>query len=69
MSYFTAYYRKQTKQKIIASFYFCFAVALKGLVCKPAVEHQVRYTGRVDLPTDVAVHLVSLVLGGVVYPW
>ena len=47
----------------------CFAVAFKGLVCKLAVEHQVRYTKRVDLPTDVAVQVVSLVLGGVVYPW
>ena len=47
----------------------CFAVALKGLVCKPAVEYQIRYTKHVDLPTDVAVHMVSLVVGGVVYPW
>ena len=47
----------------------CFAVALKGLVCKLAVEHQIRYTKRVDFPTDVAVQVVSLVLGGVVYPW
>ena len=43
-----------------------FAVALKGLVCKLAAEHQIRYTKRVDLPTDVAVQVVSLVLGGVV---
>ena len=47
----------------------CFAVALKGLVCKLDVEHQIRYTKRVDLPTDVAVHMVFLVVGGVVYPW
>ena len=53
----------------IANFYFCFAVALKGLVCKLAAEHQIRYTKRVDLPTDVAVQVVPLVLGGVVYPW
>ena len=53
----------------IANFYFCFAVALKGLVYKLAVEHQIRYTKRVDLPTDVAVQVVSLILGGVVYPW
>ena len=38
-------------------------------MCKLAVEHQIRYTKRVDLPTDVAVQVVSLVLGGVVYPW
>ena len=57
--------------KILANFYVRFAVALKGLVCKVAVEHQIRYTKRVDLPTesDVAVQVVSLVLGGVVYPW
>ena len=53
----------------LANFYFCFAVASKGLVCKLAVEHQIRYTKRVDLPTDVAVQVVSLVLGGVVNPW
>ena len=53
----------------MANFYFCFAVALKGLVCKLAVEHQIRYTKRIDIPTDVAVQVVSLVLGGVVYPW
>ena len=29
----------------------------------------IRYTKRADLPTDVAVQVVSLVLGGVVYPW
>ena len=40
--------------KFLANFYFCFAVALKGLVCTLAVEHQIRYTKRVDLPTDVA---------------
>ena len=34
-----------------------------------AVEHQIGYTKRVDLPTNVAVQVVSLVLGGVVYPW
>ena len=69
MSYFTAYLWKQTTQVFLANFYFCFAVALKGLVSKLAVEHQIRYTKRVDLPTDVAVQVVSLVLGGVVYPW
>ena len=47
---------------------FCFAVALKGLVCNLAVEHQIGYTKRVDLPIDVALQVVSLVLG-VVYPW
>ena len=46
-----------------------FAFALKGLVCKLAVEHQFRYTKRVDLPTDVAVKVVYLLLGGDVYPW
>ena len=56
-------------QNFLANFYFCFAVALKGLVCKLPVEHQIRYTIRVDLPTDVAVQVVSLVLGGIVYPW
>ena len=56
-------------QKNIANFYCSFAVALKGLVCKLAVEHQIRYTKRVDLPTDVAVHVVSLGIGGIVYPW
>ena len=38
-------------------------------MCKLAVEHQIRYTKRVDLPTDVAVQVVLLILGGVVYPW
>ena len=28
-----------------------------------------RFTKRVDLPTDVAVQVVPLVLDGVVYPW
>ena len=51
------------------NFYFCFAVALKGLVCKLAAEHQIRHTKRVDLATDVAVQVVSLDLGGVVYSW
>ena len=37
-------------------------------MCKLAVEHQIRYTKRVDLPTDIAVQVVSLDLGGVVYP-
>ena len=69
MSSFTAYLRKQTTQNNLANFYFCFAVALKGLVCKLGVEHQIRYTKRVELPTDVAVQVVSLVLGGVVYQW
>ena len=44
---------------------FCFAVAVKGLVCKLAVEHQIRYTKRV-VPTDVAVQVVPLLLGDVV---
>ena len=55
----------------LANFCSCFAVALKGLVCKLAVDYQI-YTHncrRVDLSTDVAVQVVSLVLGGVVYPW
>ena len=56
-------------QIFLAKFYFCFAVALKRLVCKLAIEHQIRHTKRVDLPTTVAVRVVSLVLGGVVYPW
>ena len=60
---------RRERKKNIANFCFSFAVALKGLVCKLAVEHQIRYTKRVDLPTDVAVQVVSLVLGGVVYPW
>ena len=46
-----------------------FAIALEGLVCKLAVDHRIRYTKRVDLPTDVAVQVVYLVHGGVVYPW
>ena len=55
---------------MLANFYSCFAVALKGLMCKLAVEHQIRYTKRLNLTTDVAVQVVaSLVLGGVVYPW
>ena len=37
-------------------------------MCKLAVEHQIRYTKRLNVPTDVAVQVV-LVLGGVVYPW
>ena len=37
-------------------------------MCKLAVEHQIRYTKRVDIPTDVAVQVVSLVLGGAVHP-
>ena len=49
--------------------FFFVAVALKGSVCKLPVEHQLRYTKRVDLPTDVAVQVVSLDLGGVVRPW
>ena len=57
------------QRKILANFYFCFAVDLDGLVCKLAVQYQNRYTKRVDLPTDVAVQVVSLFLGGVVYPW
>ena len=60
-------HEKQTTQNFLANFCFYFALALKGLVCKLAVEHQIRYTKRVDLPTDVAVQVVSLVLGGVVY--
>ena len=52
-----------------ANFYFCCAVGLKGLVWNLPVEHRIRDTKRVDLPTDVAVQVVSLVLGGVVYPW
>ena len=56
-------------QFFLANFYFCFAVALKGLVCKLAVEHRIPYTNRVDLPTDVAVQVMYLVFGGVVYPW
>ena len=56
-------------QKFLASFFFCFGVALIGLVCKLAVGHQIRYTKRVDLPTeDAAVQVVSLVLGDVMYP-
>ena len=37
-------------------------------MCKLAVEHLIRYSKRVDLPTDVTVQVASLVLGGVVYP-
>ena len=55
-------------EKIIANFYVCFEVAL-CLMCKLAVEHQIRYNKPLKLPTDVAVQVVSLVLGGVVYPW
>ena len=46
---------------------FRFAVALKGVVGKIAEEHEIRKIKRVDLPTEVAVQVVSLVLGGVVY--
>ena len=53
----------------LANFNICLAVALKGLACKLAVEHQIRCTKRVDLPTDVAVQVVSFVVGGLVYPW
>ena len=60
---------KANNAKLLGNFYFCYAVALKGLVRKLAVEHQFRYTKRDDLPTGVAVQVVSLVLGGVVYPW
>ena len=60
---------KAASQKFLVNLYFCFAVASKGLVCKLAVEHQTRYTKRVDLPTDIGVQVVSLVLGGVAYPW
>ena len=38
-------------------------------MCRLAVEHHIRYTKRLNLPTDVAVQVVSVVLGGVVYPW
>ena len=69
MSFFTSYKWKQTTQKNIAYFYFYLAVALKGLMCKLAIEHQIRYTKRLNLPTDVTVQVVSLGLGGVVYPW
>ena len=44
-------------------------MALKGLVCKLDIEHQMRYTKRVELSTDVTVQAVPLALGGVVYPW
>ena len=60
---------KANNAKIPANVYFCFAVDLNGLVCKLAVEYPDRYTKRVDLPTDLAVQVVSLFLGGVVYPW
>ena len=30
-------------------------------MCKLAVEHQIRYTKRLNLPTDVPVQVVSLV--------
>ena len=60
---------KATTQFFLAKFYFCFAFVLKGLVCKLAVEHQIRYIKRVDVPADVVVQVVSLVLGEVVYPW
>ena len=60
---------KANNTKKYCQLLFCFAVALKGLVSKLAVEHQIRYTKRLNLLTDVAVQVVSLVLGGVVYPW
>ena len=60
---------KANNAKFSCQLVLFFAVALKGLVCKLAGEHQIRYTKRVDLPTDVAVQVVYLVLGGVVYPW
>ena len=69
MSHFTACLWKETTQNFLANFHFCFAVAINDLVCKLAVENQIRYTKRVDRPTEVAVQVVSLVLGGVVHPW
>ena len=69
MYFLTSYYWKQTTQKFLANFYFCFAFALKGLMCKLAVEHYIRYMKRHNLSTDVAVQVVSLVVGGVVCPW
>ena len=39
--------------------FFFFVVTLKGLVCQLAVEHQIRFTKRVDLPTSVALQVVS----------
>ena len=46
------------QRKISCQLFFCFSVALKGLVYKLAVEQQIRYTKRVDLPTEVAVQVV-----------
>ena len=59
MSFFTAYLCKQTTQIVHANFFFFFVVTLKGLVCQLAVEHQIRFTKRVDLPTSVALQVVS----------
>ena len=53
------------RENFNANFHLCFAVALKRLACKLAVEQQIRCTRRVDLPSFVAVQVVSLVLGGV----
>ena len=60
---------KANNAKISCQLLLLFCFALKGLVCKLAVEHQMRYTKRVDLPTDVAVQVVSVVLRDVVHPW
>ena len=71
MSSFTAYQVlvKANNAKKYCQLLLLFCGALKGLVCKLAVKHQSRYTKRDDLPTDVAVQVVFVVLGGAVYPW
>ena len=53
---------KSNNAKKYCQLLISFVVALKGLVCKLAVEHQIRYTKPVDLPTVVAVQVVSLVI-------
>ena len=60
---------KANNAKKSCQLFLCFAVALKGLVCKLAVEQQIQYSKRLDLPTDAAVQVVSIILGGGVYPW
>ena len=47
---------------------FCGRFERSGVQASCRAPNSV-YTKRIDIPTDVAVQVVSLVLGGVVYPW
>ena len=60
---------KQSKIFLPTFTFVLRSLSKKGLVCKLAVKHQIRYTNRVDLPTDVAMQVVSSAVCGVVYPW